>query len=287
MPLTLSKPPRDPADDFFVARYVRFSRHFAPELPTLGSSLAVFAGMEETRDILVALGRDVSCLIQGYTAPQNAKALRLFLSKAGIGLKDIFAVDLLDLPGIYQRLGVRMPQLRFFRGDACDISAWAPPGGFDIVIQDFTLNCLPPILAPRLMREARRVLRPDGLAMVSFTDSSGLRPRFCAQEAFRRHGVAWSPRMTSLAEAARDPTHWQELAADLMGATLAEEGERVIFVSPPAGRFEFFQLVSNTLDAFGKAGFQLAGLRRAVGVDPAGLTCVRHRCLLRPIPAAR
>lgn len=274
------------ADELFVAKYVNSSAHFAPDLPTLESSLRAFSRMDEAREALAALGGRASCLIQGYTAPKNVEALRRRLSEAGVARADVVAVDLLDLPRIYDRLGVGMPDVDFLQGDACDLSALIADAVFDIVIQDFTLNCLPPVLAPKLSREARRVLKADGFAMVSFTDATGLRERpvLPATNALLRHGVEWTSTLTGLMDAAESGSHFDELSAGLMGATLAAgaRGE-LIFVTPPSGRFEFFAPADSTFEMLRHAGFHCVAFDRSIGIDPAGLQCARYRCLLRPI----
>jgi len=276
----------DHTDDLFVAKYVHSSAHFAPGIPALDSSLRVFDRMGEAREALAALRGRVSCLLQGYTAPQNVDALRRRLSKAGVALGDIVAVDLLDLPRIYDRLGVGMPDVDFLQGDACDLSARIADALFNIVIQDFTLNCLPPMMAPDLLREARRVLKADGFAMISFTDATGLceRPLLTASDAMKRHGVEWTPTMRGLMDAAGSASHFEELAAGLMGATLTcgEQGQ-LAFVTRPFGRFEFFAPAETTFDMLRDEGFHCARFHRSIGIDPAGLQCVRYRCLLRPI----
>lgn len=270
-------------NDLFVARYILTSAYFESDLPSFLKSLSVFAESSLVTNALGALGRDVSCLFQGYTAPQNAHALRCFLSALGISIQETVAVDLLDIPNIYKRLGVEIPELRFIQGDACDLTNWFKKSSFEIVIQDFTLNCIPPIFAPALVKEAHRLLKADGIAMISFTDSSGLQPIGQIHDVLMQHGLTWLPDMRGLNELPIDVHDLMTLAHKIIGATMATiDQEQLIFVTPPDGRFEFFQPVANTLQMIRNSGFDILSLQRSLGSDPCNLQCMRYRCLLRP-----
>lgn len=271
------------SDDHFVARYIASSEHHLPKLPTFANSIDVFKQSEGIATVFESLPKDVSCLFQGYTAPCNVLTLEHFLNNFGIKLNSTLAIDLLDIPGIYMRLGVSMPEMKFVQGDAGDLTNCADTSSIDIVIQDFILNCSPTVFAHRLLKEARRVLKPDGIAMVSFTDSSCLRSSISIREAVNRLGVAWKPYASGLTELADTPAQLKQLVLNLIGSTLQGDLEdHLIFITPPEGRFEFFQPLSNTIDLIRDAGFDVVDLQRSVGRDAADLLCMRNRCLLRP-----
>lgn len=270
------------ANDRFVARYVSTSEHHLPELPTFASSIDVFKDCKDNTKIFESLSKNVSCLFQGYTAPDNAQALERFLCHFGIKIADVLAIDLLDLPSIYKRLGVHVPPMRFIQGDACDLAQSVQSGSIDIVIQDFILNCLPTTFALSLFKETRRVLKPDGIALISFTDSSCLSASTSIREAVTRLNINWKPHASGIAEFAKNPSQLEEISSSLIGSTLSTEQEgHLIVVTPPEGRFEFFQPLSNTLDLIREAGLDVVNLQRSIGRDAADLLCMRNRCLLR------
>jgi SAM-dependent methyltransferase len=283
MSFPISAPAESHANDHFVARYVATSEHHLPKLQTFASSTEVFKGFEGITKVFGCLPKNVSCLFQGYTAPYNIKALENFLCHFGIKLKDTLAIDLLDIPSIYKRLGIHIPELRFIQGNACDLRNYAQTGSFDIVVQDFILNCLPTIFAKSLLKETRRVLKPDGLAMISFTDASCLNSSINIRDVMNRLNLAWHPHTTELKELAKTPEQFEDLASNLIGSTLAADQDGyLIFVTPPIGRFEFFQPLSNTLDLIREVGFDVLSLQRSIGRDASGLVCMRNRCLLKP-----
>lgn len=138
-------PPDTLAADDFVARYLRGADR-APQVPTLGDSLAVIARLPGVGALVDGLGPGCRALIQGCTAPGNADALRCFLGHPYHRRVELVTVDLLDLPEIYGRMGLGVPDGGFVRADARDLRALFPPAHFDVVTQDFLLNCAPPEL---------------------------------------------------------------------------------------------------------------------------------------------
>ena len=129
-----------PDTDQFVARYAaslmrdRGPAAKPPRVPTLADSLDFFYRLADVPATLANLGADCRCLLQGCTAPDNAAALRRFLGEPCGRTVQVSAVDLLDLPAIYARLGWPMPEMGFVRADARDLAGLFPPGRFNLVI---------------------------------------------------------------------------------------------------------------------------------------------------------
>jgi acyl-CoA synthetase (AMP-forming)/AMP-acid ligase II/thioesterase domain-containing protein/SAM-dependent methyltransferase/acyl carrier protein len=271
--------------DHFVGRYVSKADGDPQGTPNLGDSLRVFAALPDLTQVTVRLGPACRCLIQGYTAPGNADSLVHFLQDLGVHHVDVMAVDLLDLPAIYERFALKMPQMGFIQADAGDLRAVFPDHQFDVVVQDFLLNCAPPQQAERLLGEAMRVLKPDGLAFLSFTDSSCLaeRPSLSPREFEMRWGVSWNPACRGLSDLVPDERRRQDLLRLLAGSVIADPatGQHVL-ITPPYGRFEFFTPLEQTLRQLSTAGFDAQLIHRQTGRDDNGLDCARYRCLARP-----
>lgn len=279
-------------DDEFVARYpaetaANERRDAAlPGAPALTDSLAHFETLPGLRQAMSGLPSECRCLIQGSTGQGNAAAVRQFLSRSGERRVDITAVDLLDLPAIYARLGWPMPEMQFLRADARELSAHFESGSFDLVIQDFLLNCAPPDQAPALLAAARQVLNPGGLFLLSVTDSSGLaaHPRISAQEFEALYGLAWNFQAPDLSTLAPEESRRVGVLKTLLGRVVSdEEAEVGTLLTAPLGRFEHFVPLSSTMAQLVQAGFKLLLSGQERGRDANGLQCLRWRCLAKAI----
>lgn len=144
----------------FLGRYHRPADQSPAQAPDLGYSLRHLASAPGLPDHLARLPSPCPCLIEGYAAPGNAAALREFLGGPDSRHVEVTAIDLYDLPATYDHLGLPLPLLRFVRADAARLRTTFPDASFDVVVQDFLLNCSPPVLAPRILAEVTRVLRP-------------------------------------------------------------------------------------------------------------------------------
>jgi SAM-dependent methyltransferase len=270
----------------FIARYVPGNPWFDDSAPTLQSSLDIFARIEGLPDRLQSLRPAPRCLIQGYTAPGNAAALRRFLGRAGIGGCAITAVDKLDLRGIYQSLGIAMPEMDFLQADARCLADVLGDAVFDLLVQDFILNCAPPCDARAILAEAARLLRPGGLALLSFTDNTGLqdRPVLTAEEIGVRWRLAWDPACGTLSELPPRPMPHQPAVAreGLIGRVVAGAAAgHCTYITAPDGRFEFLVPAEETFATLGAVGLQPILAAHGTTRDYNGLACTRHRCLIR------
>ena len=266
--------------DQFLSRYRDSGRHARDRAPDLHDSLSVFAALPGVDEALRALPARCRVLIEGYAGPGNAAALRRFLSSAGVREADITAVDLFDLPATYARLGLPLPAMRFVQADACRLGAVAANNEFDVVAQDFLLNCLPPLHTDSLLAEAARVLSLAGRFILSFTDSSCLasRPILSPARLKAAWGVRWDPTATQLAQLAPDPAHRDKLLRVLAGSVVLDpETGGYALITAPYGRFEFFVPAELTRCQLIDAGFRVLLSDQRRGRDDHGLDCQRHR----------
>ena len=250
--------------------------------PNLQRSLERFAQLPELGPRLRRLPVRPAVLIQGYSDPGNAGALRGFL-RAQAGLEPrVEAIDLYDLPAVYQLLGFPPPDFGFRVADASDLRSHHAAGTVDVVVQDFLLNCAPPALHAPILREVARILSADGVAFISFSDRSGVstRPTMDAAGFQRRFGVPWRADAYDLA----DVFPAGPFAADLngLGGSVVHDPETktATLTTEPTGRFEFFRDAEVMLGLFEQAGLTRLAMDRSEGVDSHGLRCARHRCLL-------
>lgn len=286
-------PPDTIAVDHFVTRY-RPGAGGATAVPTLGDSLGVMARLPGVRDRVDGLGPGCRCLIQGCTAPGNADALRRFLGHPERPRIEVVAVDLLDLPSVYRRLGWTVPEAGFVRADARKLQHFFPRGHFDVVAQDFLLNCAPPAEAPDLLAAARHVLRPGGLLLISVTDSAGLgdHPAITPDGFARLAGTPWDCAARDLAGLLPDAERRARVLPRLAGRVVrACNDGAVTLVIAPHGRFEFFLPIARILRLLDNAGFDVVARATEWGRDDNGVDCRRWRfvaCAAWPVrPDAR
>lgn len=251
--------------------------------PSLSRSIAHLDRLGSTRDLLAALPRDASCLIEGYSAPSNSSALRRFLSRHGISRPTVHAVDLYDLPRAYRELHLEPPDMHFHMADAANLEGIFAAGAFDLVVQDFLLNCVPPHFHASLLAEAARVLTPRGMAIISFSDSHALAARASPDGRAAAHdqGLEWDDQAYSLGDLPRLPGYSPSRSNGLLGQVLRHPTSNcLVHVTPPHGNFEFFPAETTVLEDFARAGLRLVERSNSIGVDSYGLDCRRHRCVL-------
>jgi hypothetical protein len=269
-----------------VGRYLPNNPHFCSNAPTLAASLAEFEAHPDVIGFIKRNQAQMGCLIQGYTAPCNAKALRKVLSQHGCEKAHVVAVDQIALPTLYEQLGAEMPEVEFVQADACDLGDLLGSRKFEMVIQDFILNCLPPVFAQALLHEARRHLRDDGLCLLSF--SADARRRDChpkpEHDAFAPWARTRPPQTRSLNDMARSDIELGDMQAHLLGATLLDPAtDQILQVTAPSGQFEFFQKKAEIVAMIERAGFAVSIVSAVPTVDYSGLECTRYRAVAQPV----
>jgi len=268
--------------DRFVCRYLPADPETAGP-PPLAESLAMLSGIPQAVTAVAALPAGCRCLFQGYTRPGNAADLRRFLTGAGVSIGEVVAVDVLDIPASYSRLGLGVPEPRFIRGDACDMRSFES-GCFDIVVQDFLLNCLPAEDAGRLVHETSRLLAPNGVVILNVTDDDCLQglPEFLADEFTVLTGAVWHPSARWLGDLLPRAERRRELLPLLAGRVVRTSlGPGGTLITPPDGRFEFFMPFAECWRRFRDVGFEQVATCHRTGWDDLGLHCRRRTTLLR------
>lgn len=251
--------------------------------PNVQRSLECFARLPELELLLRRLPASPSVLIQGYTDPGNAGALRRFLRPRLKGEPTVSAIDLYDLPAVYRLLEFPVPDFEFQVADASDLRAHFADGSVDVAVQDFLLNCAPAALHVPIFSELARILSARGLALISFSDRAGVcpRPTMDTFEFARRFGQTWRTDAYNIAD-----IFPAELLAEneLMGlgrtVVYVPESKTATLITEPSGRFEFFRDAEVMLNLIREAGLETFTMDRSEGIDSHGLCCVRYRCIL-------
>ncbi|QPN65883.1 class I SAM-dependent methyltransferase [Synechococcus sp. CBW1006] len=270
-----------------IGRYVPGCREYCTTAPTLSSSLALFSDTPEFKAAIQSFGSSVSCLFQGYSSPGNAHSLRVALSGLGIEEIRILAVDRLCLPRIYSNLGVEMPEMDFIQHDACALESILDERRFDLVIQDFTLNCMPPSQAPSLLRAAHALLGAKGICLISVScDATNNRsaPLESLSTALTRWPNRWSDSTWGLSDMAWSDQEFKHMANRLAGRTFLDEiNGCVLQITEPSCQFEFFESQTKVIAMIERAGFHVTVVHAGLAVDYSGLTCTRARIIATPL----
>ena len=271
----------------FLATYFSDDTDEKASTPTLVTGLELLSREADFTKPLEALPHHPACLIQGYSAPGNAAAIRRFLGTLRRGNPRMTAIDLFDLPALYARLGIVLPEVDFRIADATRMPLDFGAGTFDLILQDFLLNCIPSSQSADLLTETARMLAPQGLALVHFSELLDAKAMpTCELEALpETYGVQWNDAAYQVADLASVGAGvWPPL---LGGMVLTDRhGDPAIYVQPNSGHFEFFSPLNRTLALLAAAGLESVAEHHSMGTDSHGLLCRRHRYLLRHAPSA-
>jgi hypothetical protein len=250
--------------------------------PTLSHSLNRFRQMPEIKAALARLPANPLVLIEGYSTPGNAAALREFLCDFGPSQPRIETIDLYDLPHLYAVLDIEMPDMTYHIADASHLDSIYPDHSIDIVIQDFLLNCIPAARHEAVVREVGRILKPGGLGIISFTSSETLLvdSALSADQLRTEHGLDWDGQAYDLSDIEKINPRGEPL--DYLKGKLIyhEPTSEFIYVATAGGRFEFFRSREEMLSLFEECGLRLVSSDVTKGSDDHGLACTRYRCLL-------
>lgn len=276
--------------DRFYARYIPGNADFREMSPALDISLGVFANCDASRMELQKLGPHLECLIQGYSVPTNVDALRAMLSGLGIQSENVVAIDKIDVLEVFKRLGAPAPNVEFILADACDMGDCLAGRDFDLIVQDFIINFMPPGKIASLLAGVKRHLKPRGICLISFSSDA-----FPPSGSILKAGNAgaakvwdWVSAKTGMVDLdqfmAQNQGKW---AADLIGATIQDEGTgQMIHISDPSGQIEHFHPTATIIEAVENAGFSYAIQDATNIVDYNGITCTRYRMMISHSAAA-
>jgi SAM-dependent methyltransferase len=250
--------------------------------PTLQHSLNRFRQIPGVEGPFAKLTKHPLVLIEGYSTPGNAAALRQFLVDLGKSEPRLETVDLYDLPHLYAVLDIEMPDMVYHIADASHLGEIYADHSVDVVVQDFLLNCIPASRHEPLLREAARVLKPGGLGLVSFTSNETLKVGSAWSTERLRHErrLEWDPQAYDLSDIEKINQGGEPLDY-LKGQLIFNPATaEFIHVAVTGGRFEFFRPQAGLFSLFRQCGLQLISSDVTQGSDDHGLACTRYRCLL-------
>lgn len=271
----------------FLARYQQSALVASNFHPDLEFSLYQLRQEPSLTQYLGELGGSPTCLIEGYASHRNGGAVLRFLHECGAKNPSVEAFDLHDVQTAHSSVGWPEPSISVHVADACNLTEQFGTATRDIVLQDFLLNCAPPVDHLTILREAARVLRPGGLLIVSFTDWDCLvdHPSRTVSELEREFDLRWSDHAYCLGDLAGNRA--PELLPLLAQSTVCHpSGEWLTWVCADTGHFEFYGPMQRTLHLFAAAEFELMVHRISAGVDANGLECTRHHCVCQRLDPA-
>ena len=250
--------------------------------PTLAHSLDRIRLIPDLKQHLAGLAKDPLCLIQGYSTPGNAGALKQFVHDTNQSLPRIETVDLYDLPHLYEVLDLKMPCMRYHIADAAHLDHLYHDGAVDLVVQDFLLNCIPATRHEPLLKEVSRILRPGGLGIISFTSNEALELNSALSTTRLQtdHNFIWDSQAYDLA--GMEKANASNGSLDYLTGKLIyhQTTSEFIYVAASGGRFEFFRSKEEMFLLFEKCGLHLLCFDLSQGSDDHGLSCIRYRCIL-------
>jgi hypothetical protein len=250
--------------------------------PTLSHSLDRIRLMPDLKRILGRLAKEPLCLIQGYSTPGNADALSQFIHDYIGSYPRIETVDLYDLPHLYDVLDIEMPEMIYHIADAAHLDHLYQDGSVDLVVQDFLLNCIPASRHEPLLQEVSRILKPDGLGVISFTSSEALElsSALSTTQLQTGYNLTWDSHAYDLAGMGKVNPSESSLDHLIGKLVYHQPTSEFIYVAKTGGRFEFFRSKEEMFALFEKWGLHLLAFDTSQGSDDHGLTCVRYRCIL-------
>ncbi|MFH1400036.1 MAG: class I SAM-dependent methyltransferase [Nanoarchaeota archaeon] len=285
----LSKPLGIGFDDVwtFLHEYIRPDRSEGSATPDLTFSLGHVDLIPQIGEMVRRVGDDPVCLIEGCTSPTNGRALDRFLRRHGATRPTVHAIDLIDVKSIFAEHGIDMPDMAFHVADARDLSGLFSAGSVDVVAQDFLLNCAPYATHSPIMREANRVMGPESVAFVCFTDHRGpANESMITYDEFEmKYLVPFKESAFSLRDIVTgrdDDGLLQRMRRDLAGKVIADEAQgRYTLVTGAGGNFEFYRPFDAFERLFAQAGLMIEGLEESSGRDRNDNLCFRYRAVLR------
>jgi len=258
--------------------------------PTVGVNVAHLARMQSVRALSGELaGRLISVTVLGISTAEGPRDFQKLLKGLGALRVATTAIDISD--GIFddiRRSG--LDEVTCLQQDARDTGM--PTGSQDLNLRDHIGNCCPPEIDRAIDREAARILKPGGLAVVNITTSDELRHsggRAVVDVATLRQGIgddlllALQTGIYDLEEIRmRFPGTDTEV---LRGRILEIEpgGSFVVFGEDEQGHGEWFRTLEDHERQWKRDGFSVVDIATRTGTDShvPPLACVRHNVLLR------
>jgi len=263
--------------DTVVRRYLQDKTKFNSWHPCLEDSLLTHTKELNTSSYISDLPNNLSCLIEGYTTPRNAESLRKFLNFYSVKEPSIIAVDILNIPAIYQKMRIPAPEVDFILADASNLRSVFENEQFDLVVQDFLLNCAPPNLHHSILSEVNRILKKHGIALIQF---STLLERSLSNAIINEFlNDAISKKIHSYSIHDLQPETVQR-SSELHGKLFRHPDDFYFYVTPDTGNYEFYRDQHQIFRDFELNGMNLQNHTTKIATDLFGQNLMRHYCLL-------
>src|SRR5208282_3020830 len=273
----------DQFPDFFLQYCLRSDA--SNSNPDLAVSLNTFAA-SKAASLIRNVGARPRCLIQGITCPHNGTALRRYLLQIGIMDPAIHAIDIINVAVVARAAGHELTDLEFSVRDASRLFDWAH-GSVQILVQDHLLNCAPHAYHEAILREAARVLSPDGILMLNFSllnlwgNQMGSDHLLNWSDAERLLGTRLSDEVYCLKDIVGDGQRLAEVKPLMLGKVIVDHQlNRQVQVTHPHGNFEFYFSMREIEHLLERVGMRFCLRYRTEVANVEGAPYVRYRALV-------
>ena len=263
--------------DVVVRRYLQDKTKFVSGHPCLEDSLLVHDKALNISSYISALPINLSCLIEGYTTPKNAESLRKFLNSYSVDEPSIIAIDLLNIPDIYQKMSIPFPRVDFVLADASNLLSVFENEQFELVVQDFLLNCAPPRLHHSILSEVNRILSKQGIALIQFSTLLEQSRSNAIKSEFISDAISKKVHSYSIHDLQAESV---QSSSELHGKLFRHPDNFYFYVTPDSGNYEFYRDQHQIFRDFKLNGLDMKNHTTVLAADSFGQSLMRHYCLL-------
>lgn len=258
--------------------------------PTVGVNVAHLARMPSVQALASEFsGRSLQVVVLGISTAEGPRDFQKLLKGLGANHISTTAIDISD--GIFDEIQVSgLDEVVCLQKDARDTGL--PKASQDINLRDHIGNCCPPSIDRSIDKEAARILKPGGIAVVNITTSddihSSIGRNVIRFESLRN--IVGNVVMQALQSGIYDLEEAKALFPDMdfemfRGQILEIEpnGSFVVFGEDKQGHGEWFRTIEDHEATWQNDGFEIVGMATRKGVDShePPLQCVRHNVILR------
>lgn len=236
-------------------------------------------------------GRPITASILGLASVNGTDAFNRFLSSAMHTTWSQLNVVEIDGEMIDQVKKIALPGVRLIHKDArhTDIET----GTQDIVLRDHLGNCCPPVIDRAIDKEASRILKTGGIAIVNITTSELL------EKSSERESIPFQQLtdgldqkvLTALQQEIYDLTQLKKVFGEQFEQTrgklleIEENGSFVVFGEDENGHGEWFRPLADHLKLWEQNGFEVIEIKSREAGDShvPPLRCRRHNVVLRKV----
>lgn len=258
--------------------------------PTVGVNVAHLATMASVQALGGEFGgKQVNTTILGISTAQGPRDFEKLLHGLGTGHVSTIAIDISD--GIFKDIEESgLDDVTCLQRDARDTGVGKESQ--DIVLRDHIGNCCPPEIDRAIDREAARLLRDGGIAVVNISTSDLLSksegrmimPFESVHQSLGEEVVrALQTGIYDLAEIVQFFPHIK--AESLRGVIVEIEpgGSFVVFGEDEQGHGEWFRTLASHQKTWKEDGFEMVDIATREGMDShePPLHCMRHNVILK------